>query len=212
LILPSDIQNIQQALAGELPGEAAHLAMLPIRKASSTLLKTASNYRESAVAVLLFHENKVLKSVLIERPSYNGTHSGQMAFPGGKKDPTDTDLVHTALREMDEEIGFEDSNIIHLGQLTRVFIPVSQFLVYPHVFYSQNIYPFTPDPIEVSQIVTFPLFDICQSDNKTTTTIPLDSGVNMKSVPCFVIESKIVWGATALIMEELRTILQKIFG
>ena len=81
-MLPHDIENIRKALSGELPGEAAHLEMLPYRGVTSTMLKSANDYRESAVAVLLFHEDEALKSVLIERPTYNGTHSGQMAFPG----------------------------------------------------------------------------------------------------------------------------------
>lgn len=209
MTLPKDIQVIKQNLTGELPGEAAHLAMLPFRQATSTLLKSVQEYRESAVAILLFHENEILKSVLIERPTYNGTHSGQMAFPGGKKDPEDVDLIATALREMHEEIAFLDDNIVHLGQLTRVFIPVSKFLVYPHLFYSQNVYTFTPDPKEVAQIVIFPLYDICEPSNIKTTIIPLDSGTNMKNVPCFEIAGKQVWGATALMMGELKELLSK---
>ena len=206
-MLPHDIENIRKALSGELPGEAAHLEMLPYRGVTSTMLKSANDYRESAVAVLLFHEDEALKSVLIERPTYNGTHSGQMAFPGGKRDAEDPDLIFTALREMHEEIGFKDDKIIHLGQLTRVYIPVSRFLVYPHVFYSQNVYPFTPDPIEVESIITFDLFDICKPENKTTTQIKLDNGVIMKDITCFDIAEKVVWGATALVMEETRRLI-----
>lgn len=209
MTLPTDIQVIKQKLNGKLPGEAAHLAMLPFREATSSLLKSVREYRESAVAILLFHENEILKSVLIERPTYNGTHSGQMAFPGGKKDAEDVDLIATALREMHEEISFLDDNIEHLGQLTRVFIPVSQFLVYPHVFYSQNVYPFNPDPIEVAQIVIFPLYDICEPSNAKTTTIPLDNNLKMIKVPCFEIAGKSVWGATALMMGELKELLNK---
>jgi hypothetical protein len=108
---------------------------------------------------------------------------------------------------MHEEIGFKDDKIIHLGQLTRVYIPVSRFLVYPHVFYSQNVYPFTPDPIEVESIITFDLFDICKPENKTTTQIKLDNGLIMKDIPCFDIAEKVVWGATALVMEETRRLI-----
>ncbi len=205
--LPSDILALIERLSGELPGETAHREMLPYREATSTMLKSVDDYRESAVAILLYHEAETLKSVLIQRPTYNGTHSGQMSFPGGKKDPEDLNLIATALREMHEEIGFIDENIMHLGQLSRVYIPVSRFLVYPHLFYSRDVYPFTPDPIEVEDIITFPLHDITLSENKTTTKIKLDNNVVMKDVPCFMINGKVVWGATALIMEELRRVL-----
>ena len=207
MLLPEDIQRIQRRLQGELPGEKAHLAMLPYREATSKMLETVDDFRESAVSILLYHEAEHLRSVLIQRPTYNGTHSGQMAFPGGKRDLTDKDLIHTALPEMHEEIGFHDPNILHLGALSRVFIPLSRFLVYPHVFYSKNIHPFTPDPIEVADIVTFNFFDICKPENKTTTKIKLDNGMNLKDIPCFMIEEKVVWGATALVMEEMRRVL-----
>lgn len=206
-MLPHDIENIRKALSGELPGEAAHLEMLPYRGATSTMLKSANDYRESAVAVLLFHEDDALKSVLIERPTYNGTHSGQMAFPGGKRDADDADLLATAIREMHEEVGFYDPDILHLGALTRVFIPVSRFLVYPYVFYSRAIPDFIPDPYEVADIITFDLFDICKPENKTTTKIKLNNGAIIGDIPCFVIKNKIVWGATALVMEETRRLI-----
>jgi len=205
--LPSDILALIERLSGDLPGETAHSEMLPYREVTSTMLKSVADYRESAVSILLYHEDEILKSVLIQRPTYNGTHSGQMAFPGGKKDPEDADLIATALREMHEEIGFIDENIMHLGQLSQVYIPVSRFLVYPHLFYSRDVYPFTPDPIEVQDIITFPLHDITLSENKTTTKIKLDNNVVMKDIPCFMISGKVVWGATALMMEELRRVL-----
>jgi len=181
--LPSDILALIERLSGDLPGETAHTEMLPYREVTSTMLKSVADYRESAVSILLYHEDEILKSVLIQRPTYNGTHSGQMAFPGGKKDPEDADLIATALREMHEEIGFIDENIMHLGQLSQVYIPVSRFLVYPHLFYSRDVYPFTPDPIEVQDIITFPLHDITLSENKTTTKIKLDNNVVMKDYP-----------------------------
>jgi len=205
--VPSDIEALMRRLAGELPGEVAHKEMLPYRELTSTMLKSVMDFRDSAVAILLYEEHDAMKSVLIERPTYNGSHSGQMAFPGGKKDPGDPDLIYTALREMHEEIGFQDDNIMHLGALSRVYIPVSRYLVYPHVFYSQKVYPFTPDPFEVANIVTFDFHEISKPENKTTTKIKMDNGVTMKDVPCFKIADKIVWGATALIMEELRRIL-----
>jgi 8-oxo-dGTP pyrophosphatase MutT (NUDIX family) len=207
MLLPQDIQHIQERLRGELPGEQAHLEMLPYREATSKMLESVEEFRESAVSILLFHEEAELRSVLIQRPKYQGSHSGQIAFPGGKRDETDRDLIHTALREMHEEIGFHDPQIFHLGALSRVFIPVSRFLVYPNVFYSQAEPKFIPDPREVEDILTFPLAHICEPHSITTTDIRMDQGMTLKNIPCFMINQRIVWGATALIMNELRRIL-----
>jgi len=208
MLLPADVAAIAERLATNLPGEVAHLEMLPYREATSDLLKTASDYRESAVAILLYHENNSLKTVLIERPKYDGTHSGQMAFPGGKKDESDPDLVFTALREMHEEIGFHNPNIHFVGSLTKVYIPVSRFLVYPNVFYSPFVYPFTPDKHEVADIITFGLEELTNSENLSSIKIKLDNGVTIENIPCFKIQNRIIWGATALIMNELRMILK----
>ncbi len=208
MTLPEEILEIQLRLRGTLPGESAHIEMLPYREATSKMLQSVNNFRESAVAILLFHHNEHLHSVLIQRPTYPGSHSGQMAFPGGKRDESDNDLVHTALREMHEEIGFYDPEILHLGDLTKVYIPVSRFLVYPKVFYTREKVVFTPEPREVEDIIHFPIADIIEPKNLTTTKIQLDKGVVMKDIPCFLIREKIVWGATALIMNEFRKILE----
>lgn len=207
MLLPEDIQYIQARLQGELPGEKAHLEMLPFREATSKMLESVREYRESSVAILLFHEQNILKSVLIQRPKYDGSHSGQISFPGGKREDSDHDLMHTAIREMHEEIGFFDEDIAFLGALTRVYIPVSGFLVFPHVFYTQNVSEFTPDPREVQKILTFQVEHICKPENQTATKIKLDNGVSLRDVPCFIIEEKIVWGATALMMNELKRVL-----
>jgi hypothetical protein len=75
MLLPQDIQHIQERLRGELPGEQAHLEMLPYREATSNMMKNVDTYRGSSVAILLYHEENILKSVLIQRPKYNGIYS-----------------------------------------------------------------------------------------------------------------------------------------
>jgi 8-oxo-dGTP pyrophosphatase MutT (NUDIX family) len=206
--LPPDIRKLQSKLQSDLPGEQAHLEMLPYREATSKMLATVPEFRESAVAILLFHQAEELCSVLIQRPNYMGSHSGQIAFPGGRRDETDPDLIHTALREMHEEIGFIDPQIQHLGELTKIYIPVSKFLVYPNIFYTHVEPNFKPNPREVEDIITFPLGQICEPDCLTTTNITMDRGVIMKNIPCFMINQKVVWGATALMMNELRMIIE----
>ena len=206
--LPPDISELRNKIQGDLPGESAHLEMLPYREATSKMLAAVPEFRESAVSILLFHKADELRSVLIQRPTYQGSHSGQISFPGGKRDETDRDLTHTALREMHEEIGFHDPEIQNLGELTKVYIPVSRFLVYPNVFYTRFEPKFVPDPREVEDILTFPLTRICEPDCLTTTNIQLDKGILMKNIPAFMINDRVVWGATALMMNELKKMIQ----
>jgi len=198
-----------EILQSDLPGEIAHKDMIPYRPLTSEMIVDIEDYRESSVAILLYREEQEWKSVLIERPSYEGVHSGQMAFPGGKKDPTDNNLIETALREMHEEIGFFDPKIKFLGQLTKIFIPVSKFLVYPHVFMTTQQPNFIPDPYEVKDIVPFPLLEILDEERLIQTTVQTGNGVRIKNVPAFQIQEKQVWGATCLIVNELKMCLLK---
>lgn len=206
-MLPTFLQSLKEIIQTNLPGEQTHLEMLPKRVMASSIFKERKEYRNSAVSVLLFEENSILKSVLIERPHYKGYHSGQMAFPGGKQEAIDANSKETALREMKEEINFSDSCIHHLGELTQVYIPVSGFMVYPHVFYTQKEAVFLGDAREVASVVKFPLLDILKQENFTETSVEIQKDIHMK-VPCFILSQKIVWGASALILNELKACLR----
>jgi 8-oxo-dGTP pyrophosphatase MutT (NUDIX family) len=194
--------------SGEIPGELAHIDMIPYRPLTSELLLEVSDYRESSVAILLYKELNNWQSVVIERPTYNGAHSGQIAFPGGKRDHSDSNLVETALREMHEEIGFFDPTIQYIGQLSKVFIPVSKFLVYPHVFITHKSPTFIPDNYEVHEIIPFEIDSILNEHAIIKTKVNAGNGMKLNDVPAFTIKNKIVWGATCLIMNELKMCLE----
>lgn len=202
------LEKLRDKLTNDLPGEAAHRDMIPFRSLTSDLLKSADSYKESGVAILLFVKEGTWYSVLIERPTYPGAHSGQMALPGGKRDPEDANIIHTAIREMREEIGFYDPTLTYLGSLTKVFIPVSEFLVYPHVFYTQLTPEFVGDEFEVAHVVPFKLCDLLDDSLLIQTSIRTSPTVTMKNVPAFLLEEKIVWGATCLILNELKWCLR----
>jgi 8-oxo-dGTP pyrophosphatase MutT (NUDIX family) len=125
-------ERIRLQLLEDLPGEHSHQKMSPLnRPLTSDALKNTSNYRESAVAIVLFESNNQIECILTQRPEYDGSHSGQVSFPGGKKEDTDEHLEATARRECKEEIGVELSLENYLGELSPVYIPVSRFLVLP---------------------------------------------------------------------------------
>jgi 8-oxo-dGTP pyrophosphatase MutT (NUDIX family) len=191
-----------------LPGEKAHEKMAPSgRPISSIAVKMADKVRESAVAVVLYNNNGSIECILTQRPEYDGNHSGQVSFPGGKKDPSDLDLEETARRECFEEIGIPTEQGILLGQLTDVFIPVSSFLVKPFVIYYETLPPLAKDEREVAEILSFPLFDLKNEELISTMEVHLPNGTIYRNIPYFDLADKKVWGATALILSELREIL-----
>lgn len=194
-----------------LPGEKAHQKMAPMgRPVSSIAVKMADQVRESAVAVVLYKHNGSIECILTQRPEYEGNHSGQVSFPGGKKDPSDLDLEATARRECFEEIGIPEDEGILLGQLTDVFIPVSSFLVKPFVFYHETLPVLRRDEREVAEILSFPLFDLKKEEIISTMEVHLPNGSIYRNIPYFDLANKKVWGATALILSELREVLMAI--
>lgn len=193
-----------------LPGEAAHIEMAPFnRPLSSLALKESNDHRISSVAIVLYENNlKEVSVILIQRPHYEGAHSGQISFPGGKKDLTDSDSEFTARRECFEEIGLCLESSHCLGKLTDVYIPVSKFLVHPFLYFYPKPTEFKPDDREVSEILTIDLNLLTNS--KSTMDVRFPNGLIQKNVPCFIFGEKKVWGATALILNELNELINRI--
>src|SRR5690606_34915901 len=113
--------------------------------------------RQGAVLALLYPKNGELYTVLILRNIYEGTHSGQVSFPGGKREVEDKSLWHTALREANEEVGIMVENVKLIGELTKVYIPPSRFLVTPFLAYTHEAPDFKRDRIEVQRIIETPV-------------------------------------------------------
>jgi len=203
--------KLSHQLTHFLPGEIAHLPLSPLgRGLSSDALKKANNVKESAVAVILFERESELHCTLIQRPHYEGTHSGQISFPGGKKELNDNDLTITSIRETFEEIGIQLSKEHLVGNLTSVYIPVSNFKVAPFVFYYPHNPIYQTDNFEVAEIVEIKIKDLLAESVIKHTHIPVSNGNLLKNIPYFDLENKIVWGATALILNELREVIQKL--
>lgn len=206
--LTSIYEKIQYAL-NDLPGDFAHKEMYPMRKTINQVDLTTANYRTSAVLALMFQESKSIKMVLTQRQNYKGKHGGQISFPGGKREEHDLDNLATALRETEEEIGVDSKSVQIIGKLTDVYIPVSNFLVHPYVGYCHERPHFIKSHYEVKEIVCFNIQDLLEDSNKTLSDIKTIEGHILKNVPCFILEEKIVWGATSLILNEIKHILLK---
>jgi len=199
------VQNLKKHLK-ILPGESSHVDMIPYRLPSSSFKIKHKNVKLSAVLCLLFEKNNNIHCILMERTKDGGKHSGQISFPGGKKEDSDSNFEYTALRETHEEIGIPPDSVEILGELTQVYIPVSNFLIQPFIGVIDSNFVLNISPSEVQSTFNFPITDLLNDNNKQFKTIKNHNGIALKNIPCFILSHKTVWGATALILNELKTI------
>lgn len=195
---------LQRRLQQPLPGEAAHLRMMAGSRLRMTI-RPNEKTRKSAILILFYPYQGEIYLPLILRPQYDGVHAGQMAFPGGRMERTDENLIRTALREAQEEIGIRVTDVRVLGQLTELFIPPSNFFVQPVIGVMNHRPDFYPDPREVEQVVEVPLETLLDE------TIVGDTQIDVRGVlidaPFFQIQNHKVWGATAMMISELLAVI-----
>ncbi len=203
--------QLQKKLQQSLPGKEAQFRMAPsIRIANAPQDEELSkNAKIAAVLILFYFKNQQLHLAFIKRTTYDGVHSGQIAFPGGRYEKTDPDLIFTALREAEEEIGIDASKVHVLGELTKLYVPPSNFVILPVVGYTNEILHFKIQEDEVESVLEVPFADFLKQENKTTEIISHPSITNFE-VPCYKIQNEIIWGATAMVMSELLTIIKSI--
>lgn len=196
----------------ELPAEDAHLKMAPLERIQlmKNLELSAKNPRIAAVMMLLYPKDGETHLVLIVRNAYNGVHSSQIAFPGGKYEISDADFRETALRETHEEVGISSEKIEIIKQFTPVYIPPSNFSVHPFLGISLQELSFYPDAREVADIIELPLSVFLNDEIIMEATLSTSYAENI-SVPAFNIQNHIVWGATAMILSELKEVLKITF-
>ncbi|WP_255076523.1 CoA pyrophosphatase [Lacihabitans sp. CCS-44] len=194
------INSLSSKLKGPLPGVDFQRKFMHEERLMSNI-KPNETTRQSAVLVAFYPSDGDVFLPLILRPAYDGTHGGQMALPGGKMEYSDENLVRTALREAQEEIGVKAMDVNILGELTDVFIPVSNFIVKPIVGYLDYKPDFFPDKKEVEKIFEVEFSDFLKLENKGTRNITV--GKRNLTVPGFDIQNQWIWGATALIINEV---------
>lgn len=201
-----EIYSILKGLKKEdLKGEAAHIdAYPPFRLALYKDTRPTDRTKRSAVLILFYEIEGNTYFCLIKRPKYDGPHSSQVAFPGGKFENGDHNLTQTALREAEEEVGVDTSTIVVLNELSTLYIPVSDFTVKPILAATHTPPHFRPSVSEVEYIIQVNV-DMLLSTNLETVEVATPKGSIM--APSFLLENEKIWGATAMILNELKGLL-----
>lgn len=199
------VEFLRLRLAGPLPGREAQYKMATLRRIQElgSLLLPPPDAKVACVLNLLHWTDDGWRTVLIQRVDHpRDRHGGQVSFPGGRWEESDDALANVALRETEEEIGISPQQVEILGQLTDLYIPVSNFLVHPFVGVLTGPPVFSPQPGEVEAVLTPPLSVFQSPENRKRTDLTLNQGITLKEVPYFDVDGRIVWGATAMIMSE----------
>ena len=200
--------KISDLKASNLGGLEAQFLLAPKLRLQYDSQKIAANNPKKAGVLALFYPNEQQETVflLTQRASYQGTHSAQISFPGGKLDANDINLQETALRETHEEVGIHPKNINIIRELTAVYIPPSNFLATPFLAFTSSKPNFSVNH-EVAKTIEVLVSDLL--DEKNITSAILDTSYTKNGeVPCFKIQDFIIWGATAMMLSEIKELLR----
>ena len=185
----------------KLPGHDYLLKIAPPARIKHLKKNIIPKDSKTASVLMLFYPdiNNETRLVLMLRNKYKGVHSNQISLPGGKVDRLDKSLKDTALRETHEEIGLHKDDIDIVGDLSSVYIPPSNFNVYPFIGYINTTPIFHPDPKEVSLILK-PKLDYVLNMDIVDSLVEVNGST--QKVPSYIINNHILWGATAIMVHE----------
>jgi 8-oxo-dGTP pyrophosphatase MutT (NUDIX family) len=195
------VATLRSRLAAPLPGLATQLTMAPEYR-EPVLFADALRRpcREAAVLTPLCAVGGIPSVILTVRPDHLKDHAGQISFPGGRRESGES-LIHTALREAQEEVGVAPDTVDVLGALTPLYIPPSNFCVYPFVGVVADDVVLIPNETEVMSILQIPLPDLLRSSAQRRERLQVNG--QTVTVPCFSVDGHRIWGATAMILAEL---------
>lgn len=200
--------KLKDRLSKPLPGAPAHdlFRATPIGDVTPRF-DHREHARVGAVMILLYEHEGLIRFPLIKRPEYPGAHGGQISLPGGKAEPQEH-VIDTALRECEEEIGVRPASPDVLGPLTNFLVIPSNVVVTPVIAFMPARPRFNPDPYEVSRIIEASLTDLGTDDIRQKEI--LAAGKYRMMAPHFEVQNEVVWGATAMILNEFRVVIEEV--
>ncbi|WP_406683035.1 CoA pyrophosphatase [Seonamhaeicola sp. MEBiC1930] len=205
----TSIKNIETI---QLPGELSQLKMVPPyrRELAKRQKKNFKAAKKAGVLALFYPDkNKITKLVLILRKTYKGVHSAQVGFPGGKLERQDSTIQDAAVRETFEEIGVPVNHMKVVKTLTQVYIPPSNFFVQPFIGITTQIPKFIMQEDEVESIIEVDLNHFLDDKVVVSRQVTTSYNINVK-VPAFQLNGHTVWGATAMMLSEIKDILKQL--
>ena len=188
----------------ELPGEHAHGIFSPPYRPVFTYDEVlAKNPKFAAVNIVLYLKDNEWYFPFNE----HDRHSGQISLPGGKREEMDRDFAETAIRETSEEIGIDKHYVRIIREMSPIYIPPSNFYVYPYISYTRKNPAFILQQSEAVEVIEFPITSFLSlSDTPEIMALPSAGG---KEVPVINFNGYIIWGATAMILSEFSQLLKK---
>ena len=204
------VDRIRMRLKGPLPGPQAHesLRATPVG-AIKPKFEHKGPPKPGSVLILLYPDEGHVKFPLTKRPEYLGAHSGQVSLPGGKAEANET-IEQTALREGEEEIGIHPGSVEVIGRLSEFFVIPSNFIVTPVIAFQRTKPLFIPDPVEVVKILEGNIEEVIKEDAVAVKEI-VAARIYPILAPHFLIDNEIVWGATAMMLNEFRMVFRETF-
>jgi 8-oxo-dGTP pyrophosphatase MutT (NUDIX family) len=197
----------------DLPGESIQFKMAPIERLLEMKMmakKQDSAYKAGVLMLFYPSQDKIPHFSLILRKSYSGVHSAQVAFPGGRFEEGDRSLKYTALRETEEEVGVTMDEVEVLTELTDIYIPPSNFYVQPYLGITRKTPRFTLQQDEVEELIEVSLDHFMDDSIIGIKTLSTSYARNIE-VPVFKLNGHVVWGATAMMLSEVREMLKQIY-
>ena len=204
------IENLKKRLqAGNLPGDASRRHMTPsLRFSPDYAMPDRSKARQGAVLIGIYPYQRSAYTVFMQRTQDGRVHGGQISFPGGSKEENDADLVQTALREAQEEMGIAPDEVEIGGCLTPLYIPASNFEVLPVVGILPERPVFVPDAVEVAAIIETDLLHLSDKSIIKSTVWKGYKGYALNA-PYYELHGKyMLWGATAMMVAEFLALLE----
>ena len=195
----------------QLPGEAAHRKLAPLIRIDELdrIDMSKRNPHEAGVMAVFYPDpSGDTRLVLILRKTYKGVHSNQVGFPGGRVEESDSDLEETALRETEEEVGIPTHEIEVVRKLTRLYIPPSNFWVQPYLGLVSKTPNMKAQESEVEEILEVRLSEFLNEENVITENLSTSYANNIE-VPAYLLNGHVVWGATGMMLSEIRELLLK---